>query len=162
MSSVPKDAKSIFLAAIEKQDAAERNHFLDEACAGDAELRHRVEELISSFAKASEFMEDKPGAAFSTTERVAERAGLSIGRYKLLQEIGQGGFGVVFMAEQTEPVRRKVAVKVIKPGTRAWMAHGGFRSPIQQPTRGSCGSVAHDSGKSCCRRVACFLRMVVR
>ncbi len=88
MSTVPKDAKAIFLEAIEKQDATQRNHFLDEACAGDAELRCRVEELLSSSEEAENFMENKPGAVFAPTithEPLTEGPGTVIGRYKLLQ-----------------------------------------------------------------------------
>ena len=68
MSKGPKDAKAIFLEAIEKQDATERNHFLDEACAGDDTLRRRVEELLSSFDEADGFMQVKPEAAFAPTK----------------------------------------------------------------------------------------------
>ena len=102
--------------------AAERVAYLDQACADDATLRGRVEELLKAGEEAGAFLESSatipPGS--SGTVRLAalpaEKPGDRIGRYKLLQQIGEGGCGVVYMAEQEEPVRRRVALKVIKLG----------------------------------------------
>jgi len=97
----------------------ERVAFLDRACAGNEELRQKVEALLKSSDRAGDFLEEPPtGAIQQAKARVAsgEKPGDHIGRYKLLREIGEGGCGVVFEAEQEEPVRRRVALKVIKPG----------------------------------------------
>ncbi len=119
MKIQPHDAKGLFLAAIEMESPQERCDFLDRACAGNPELRVRVDELMTSFEQANSFLEQKPaGGLFPTVvyDPVDEHPGATIGPYKLLQQIGEGGFGVVYMAEQTQPVRRKVALKIIKPG----------------------------------------------
>ena len=110
--------EAIFFAALEKAAPQERACYLNEACAGDADLRRRVEKMLAAQARAGSFLE-QPAAAISATidEPIAERPGTVIGPYKLLEQIGEGGFGVVFMAEQTQPVRRKVALKV---PSRAW------------------------------------------
>jgi serine/threonine protein kinase/tetratricopeptide (TPR) repeat protein len=106
----------VFARALELPESA-RSRFLDEACFGDAELRAKVESLLRAHTEAEGFME---AAVVQQTERVellaGEKSGDWIGRYKLLQQIGEGGCGVVFMAEQEDPVRRTVALKVVKPG----------------------------------------------
>jgi eukaryotic-like serine/threonine-protein kinase len=109
--------RSVFLAAVEIGEPSEREAFLDKACAGDPALRAQVEQLLRAHWKPGSFM-DRPAAALVATvdEPVFERTGAVIGPYKLMEEIGSGGFGVVFVAEQQQPVRRKVALKVIKPG----------------------------------------------
>src|SRR5262249_37066909 len=108
--------------------ALERGAYLDEACAGDTALRQRVEELLSDAEEAEGFLKaPAPGAQrpySASTDPIllvnlsasGEKPGDRIGRYKLLQQIGEGGCGVVYMAEQEEPVRRRVALKVIKLG----------------------------------------------
>src|SRR5262245_54133556 len=107
--------QTIFTAAVDRPPE-ERAAFLDEACGADRDLRARVEKLIALHEQAGRFME-RPAAESPVTVNLAtERAGAQIGPYKLLEQIGEGGFGVVFMAEQTEPVRRKVALKILKPG----------------------------------------------
>jgi tetratricopeptide (TPR) repeat protein len=100
---------------------AERAAFLDQACVGDARLRQEVESLLAAHEQAESFLETPPPKLAATETQVVrtlltEKAGDSIGRYKLLQQIGEGGCGVVYMAEQEEPVRRRVALKVIKLG----------------------------------------------
>ncbi len=91
----------------------ERAAFLIGACGGDQELRRQVETLLSVADETEGFLPDAPTLA---TAPVSEGPGTKIGRYKLLQKIGEGGMGVVYMAEQTEPVTRKVALKIIKLG----------------------------------------------
>jgi eukaryotic-like serine/threonine-protein kinase len=109
--------ESILVAAVEITSDAERRAYVEGACAGDAELKRRVEELIDNHFRAGSFLEfPAPELGATTDPPVAERPGTVIGPYKLLEQIGEGGFGVVFMAEQTEPVRRKVALKVLKLG----------------------------------------------
>jgi serine/threonine protein kinase len=104
----------------------DRAAYLDEACASDTALRKRVEELLRASADAEEFLNDPaPGAqrldgapvsSPAVNAALGEKAGDRIGHYKLLQQIGEGGCGLVYMAEQEEPVRRRVALKVIKLG----------------------------------------------
>ena len=115
------DAKSIFLAAADKTVPGERQAYLDEACGGDRQLRERVEALLNAHDQPDSFLENPavpPGSAAATLplSPVSEGLGTVIGPYKLLQQIGEGGMGVVYLAEQSEPVRRKVALKIIKPG----------------------------------------------
>ena len=104
--------RSIFEAAIEKGSPEERAAYLSQACGSDSSLRRQVEALLA----AHERLGDIPLPATVDEPAVAERPGAVVGPYKLLEQIGEGGFGVVFMAEQTQPVRRKVALKVLKPG----------------------------------------------
>lgn len=109
----------IFTAAMELESADNRQQLLDQRCVGNEPLRARLEQLIGSFEQASSFLESPPSAlALPPTKDggVSERAGEMIGPYKLLQKIGEGGFGVVYMAEQKEPVKRRVALKIIKLG----------------------------------------------
>jgi serine/threonine protein kinase len=104
--------QAIFEEAVEKSSPAERAAFLDRACGDDPDLRREVEALLAVHDRLGG--PPPPGAAVD--EPAGERPGDVIGPYKLLQQIGEGGMGTVFMAEQTEPVHRKVALKVVKPG----------------------------------------------
>ena len=109
--------ETIFTAALD-QTPIERSAFLDEACGEDNSLRQRIERLLNLHQVAGDFLE-RPAAAevgFSVDDPELERLGAQIGVYKLLQQIGEGGMGVVYMAEQVEPVVRRVAIKVMKPG----------------------------------------------
>jgi tetratricopeptide (TPR) repeat protein/serine/threonine protein kinase len=112
------DAKRIFLEALEHPGGEALLCFLDEACGGDAGLRARVDELLLAHRDAGSFLEPPAynSVVMSDGPSIPESSGAVIGPYKLLEPIGEGGFGVVFMAEQTQPVRRKVALKVLKPG----------------------------------------------
>src|SRR5690348_9840938 len=114
--STPK-ADELFIAALELESPEARSAFLDRAC-GDTELRRRVEKLLAAAPAASDFLEapaPMPTVALGPCGE-AEGPGTAIGPHKLLEPIGEGGFGVVFMAEQQQPIRRRVALKVIKPG----------------------------------------------
>jgi WD40 repeat protein/tRNA A-37 threonylcarbamoyl transferase component Bud32 len=94
----------------------QRAAFVAGACAGDKDLQQQLEALLQSDAEASGFLPEQPLDSQTTSSPIIEKAGDQIGRYKLLQKLGEGGCGVVYMAEQEEPVRRRVALKVIKLG----------------------------------------------
>jgi serine/threonine protein kinase len=118
MPQNPGRALEIFTEAVHLP-SEERVAFLDRACNGDAELRWKVEALLRSNDRAGDFLEEPPTGSISERRaKVAagEKPGDRIGKYKLLHEIGEGGCGVVFVAEQQEPIRRRVALKLIKPG----------------------------------------------
>src|SRR5579871_3728583 len=112
-----RNADTVFAQAIEIEAPEERAAFLEDACANDLELRREVEKLVQDYFRAGTFLE-RPAAHLSGTvgEPLTEGPGTMIGPYKLLQQIGEGGMGIVFMAEQQQPVRRRVALKIIKPG----------------------------------------------
>ncbi len=109
--------RDIFDAALAIADPGERSAYLAEACGGNSGLRQHVEGLLEQYQHLGSFLEGRPSLVGTPDERpLAEGPGSVIGSYKLLEQIGEGGMGIVWMAEQTEPVRRKVALKVIKPG----------------------------------------------
>ena len=118
--------REIFLAAVEIEDSAERASYLNEAC-GDLSLRQRVEQLLAADAGANR-EEDRP---VERSQQEGQVVGERVGRYKLLQQIGEGGCGAVFMAEQEEPVRRRVALKVIKLGMDTRQVIGRFEAERQ-------------------------------
>ena len=125
MGDPSNQAKSIFLAAIEDHPPDRWPAFLEEACGGDVQLRAEVEKLLRARSDLGSFHEahgTDPVAMID--DPITERPGTVIGPYKLMEQIGEGGMGLVFVAEQQQPVRRKVALKVIKPGmdTRAVVA----------------------------------------
>jgi serine/threonine protein kinase/WD40 repeat protein len=92
----------------------ERTAFLERACGGDAALRQQADSLLAAHEQAGQFLQ--PTVLVPAPNAPFEKSGDRIGRYKLLEQIGEGGFGVVWMAEQEEPVRRRVALKIIKLG----------------------------------------------
>jgi serine/threonine protein kinase/tetratricopeptide (TPR) repeat protein len=109
--------ETLFTEALEKKTAAERAAFLDEACAGDEALRRRIEALLQSHQN-TEFLKTTALERAATLDELArcDEPERLIGPYKLLEPIGEGGMGTVYMAEQTHPVQRKVALKLIKAG----------------------------------------------
>jgi serine/threonine protein kinase/Flp pilus assembly protein TadD len=111
-------ANELFLKALELRSPDERDAYLDGECDRDTALRAEVESLLEASARAGCFLESPVPSLAATAEEcpLSEGPGTVIGPYKLLEQIGEGGFGVVFMAEQQDPIRRKVAVKVLKPG----------------------------------------------
>src|SRR5215212_1850061 len=110
--------REIFIEALERGNTPDRVALLDNACRADAALRGRVEQLLAEHEREGSFILDRPAAdLMRTAEHLScEHAGTVIGPYKLLQPIGEGGMGVVFMATQTVPIQRTVAMKIIKPG----------------------------------------------
>src|SRR5262245_43806907 len=131
MNESKADAKAIFLAALDHNGAETLSHFLDQACGADSFLRRRVEELLQADRDAGRFLGgvDKPGATIDEPQSASP--GTVIGPYKLLEQIGEGGFGVVFMAEQEQPLRRLVALKVLKPGMDTKQVVGRFEAERQ-------------------------------
>ncbi len=115
-----KLVKEIFADALEKANAAERAAYLTQACGNDVQLRQHVEALLQAHEKAGGFLEEPagapPGKTIVVPTPLTEKPGDRIGHFKLLQQIGEGGCGVVYMAEQEQPIRRRVALKVIKLG----------------------------------------------
>src|SRR5262245_51710616 len=108
--------REIFTAARNTPDPADRAALLDAACVGDGKLRGRIESLLAEHEQLGSFLESPaPHLEVTSGQPLAEGPGTHIGPYKLLEQIGEGGFGIVFMAEQLQPVRRRVALKVIKP-----------------------------------------------
>jgi serine/threonine protein kinase/tetratricopeptide (TPR) repeat protein len=108
--------ESIFIEALQKDLPGERAAFLDEACGGNAELRRSIEMLLRAHEKAGHFLQRVPGDRRTADQATQEGPGTLVGPYKLLEEIGEGGMGAVWMAEQREPVQRKVALKIVKAG----------------------------------------------
>jgi eukaryotic-like serine/threonine-protein kinase len=109
-----KTEESIFSEALDMDSLQARAEYLENVCGSDSALRARVENLLRSHEHAGSFLRNPPAATLEEPAR--ERPGTVIGPYKLLEQIGEGGMGVVFMAEQSVPIQRKVAVKIIKPG----------------------------------------------
>jgi serine/threonine protein kinase/Flp pilus assembly protein TadD len=108
--------RDVFEAALELP-LEDRAAYLDNICGYDAALRQRLEALLSKHDQAASFLEKPVVPALAALDGPpCERPGTLVGPYKLLQQIGEGGMGIVYMAEQQEPVRRKVALKIIKPG----------------------------------------------
>src|SRR5262245_29525776 len=118
--------ETLFAAALERPAGAERRAFLDAACGGDRRLRDRVEQLLAADERTRGILDQTPGGVFPpdaptqdrrpATEPTAEGPGAAVGPYRLVQLIGEGGMGTVYLAQQTEPVKRQVAVKVIRAG----------------------------------------------
>ena len=111
--------RELFEQALAMPAGAQRDAFLKEACSLDGALCARLHGLLSAHEQAEEFLPKQSAGPRGTAVLslpITETPGTVIGRYKLLQNIGEGGCGVVYMAEQTEPVRRRVALKIIKLG----------------------------------------------
>jgi serine/threonine protein kinase/Flp pilus assembly protein TadD len=118
MNAHPDNAKALFLNAVEMASASERQAYLDSACAGDETLRREVEDLLRHHQRIGSFLQSAAAVppAAGAQQPLGEGPGTVIGPYQLLEQIGEGGMGTVYLAEQTHPVQRKVALKVIKAG----------------------------------------------
>ncbi|HEY2252121.1 MAG TPA: serine/threonine-protein kinase, partial [Planctomycetaceae bacterium] len=121
MSDKPLDEEAVFKIACQIDSAPGRAEYLRQVCGDDGALHDRVARLVQEYRAHPSFLESPLQAFFPTLDmppesRPGEGPGTVIGPYKLLQQIGEGGMGVVYMAEQAVPVRRKVALKIIKPG----------------------------------------------
>ena len=132
MDDAKRDVRTIFGEALDQQTPEDLANYLDAACGGDADLRRRVERLLRAHRNAGGFLGGaQPGGASENVGAITEDVGTRIGCYKLLERIGEGGFGEVYMAEQQEPVRRKVALKIIKLGMDTRQVIGRFEAERQ-------------------------------
>ena len=116
----PTREEALFALALEKP-ADKRPPFLDAMCEGDSALRQRLEALLAAHDQpeallATQAESARPTIKLDLADEPDEAVGMTLGRYKLREKIGEGGCGTVYVAEQTEPVRRRVALKVIKLG----------------------------------------------
>ena len=138
----------ILQAVLEIPGPQERAAYLDESCGGDHALREELESLIAAHFADETFME--PLADPLWLEARSEREGDMIGRYNLLRQIGEGGFGTVFLAEQSHPVKRQVALKVIKPGMDSKEISARFEAERQALAMMDHPHIArvHDAGTS--------------
>jgi serine/threonine protein kinase len=118
MNQTSPHTLTIFAEALECATEQEQAAYLARACAGDPELRASVEELLRAHQRAGRFLDGTaPTQRGDPLEEIScEKPGAVIGPYRLLEQIGEGGFGVVYMAQQSEPLKRLVALKIIKPG----------------------------------------------
>jgi serine/threonine protein kinase/Flp pilus assembly protein TadD len=117
MTEQPKAVEAIFLSALDREPG-ERLAYVEGACAGNPDLLRRVRQLLDAHDESQGLLDAPPPGVGGTVDLLqsGEGPGAVIGPYKLLQQIGEGGMGTVFMAEQTQPLQRKVALKVIKAG----------------------------------------------
>src|SRR4051794_41166363 len=118
MAAIHPHEQSIFEVARKIDSPEAREAYLQQICGSDAAIAQRVRDLLAMHDDSASFLESPAVARIDTTAAPAftERIGSQIGPYKLKEQIGEGGMGLVFVAEQHEPVRRKVALKLIKPG----------------------------------------------
>jgi serine/threonine protein kinase/tetratricopeptide (TPR) repeat protein len=131
MPADPKRVRDLFLAAAELP-AGDRTAYLSANAGDDAELLAAVERLLAAHEQPAPILARvAPGVRTADYATIAETVGTKIGPYKLMEQIGEGGFGLVFVAEQTEPVRRKVAIKVIKPGMDSRQVMNRFQAERQ-------------------------------
>jgi eukaryotic-like serine/threonine-protein kinase len=118
MADAKPDVLAIFTESLARESEAERSKYLDDACQGDPQVRGRVEKLLRAHSDAGNFLGGPSPVVAATIDfsSNAELPGSQIGPYRLLEQIGEGGMGVVYHASQREPIHRKVALKIIKPG----------------------------------------------
>ncbi|MGK0189424.1 MAG: serine/threonine protein kinase [Verrucomicrobiales bacterium] len=118
MDEAAKDVERVFHDAFEHRSGDERRSFLDEACGDDLTLKKRVEALLRAVDEEAAYFEPPSAIRQVVTERLGQTQihGMIAGRYKLLERLGEGGMGEVYLAQQTEPMQRSVALKLIKWG----------------------------------------------
>jgi serine/threonine-protein kinase len=157
------EVKSIFGEAVEIRSPAERAAYLDQACGGDSRLRAEVESLLQAKQDAGRFLSGPASAAGAgSDEPMNEGPGTVIGPYKLMEQIGEGGMGLVFVAEQQLPVRRKVALKVIKPGMDTRQVIARFEAERQALALMDHPNIAkvHDGGETASGRPYFVMELV--
>src|SRR6476620_18734 len=141
--------QEIFSAALE-QEPNLRAAYLDLACGHDAELRRRLDKLLQCHGHDGAYFERPAAEALATAppSPIRETSGTLIGAYKLLEQIGEGGMGLVYMAEQQQPVRRLVALKLVKPGMDSKQVIARFEAERQALAMMDHPNIAkvHDAG----------------
>jgi serine/threonine protein kinase/tetratricopeptide (TPR) repeat protein len=156
--------EAIFFAALEKGSPQERAAYLDEASAGNPDLRRSVEKMLVAQAQAGSFLEQPAcsGVMAGDDQPITERPGTIIGPYKLMEQIGEGGMGLVFVAEQQHPVRRKLALKVIKPGMDTRQVIARFEAERQALALMDHPNIAkvHDGGETASGRPYFVMELV--
>jgi eukaryotic-like serine/threonine-protein kinase len=163
MDGPKPNLREFFSKALQCQTAEARAAYLAQACQGDAELRARLEELLQAHGEAGSFLQEASVSRNATVdEPLTERPGTVIGPYKLLEQIGEGGFGIVFMAEQQHPVRRKVALKVLKPGMDTGQVVARFEAERQALALMDHPNIAHvfDGGETASGRPYFVMELV--
>jgi eukaryotic-like serine/threonine-protein kinase len=141
--------REIFIGALQEESLVAQQAYLDNACGSNAELRRRVEGLLRDREKAANFLHSPaPMLVATVDDLIRERPGTVIGPYKLLEQIGEGGMGLVFVAEQQQPVKRRVALKVIKPGMDSRQVIARFEAERQALAMMDHANIAkvHDGG----------------
>ena len=129
MPPAQKQPKEIFLEAVERFAPDQWPGFLDQVCLNDPDLRNRVKCLLEAHISDESLLDSAAEVTCSRVDHVElEQPGSHIGPYKILHRIGEGGMGVVYMAEQEQPVRRRVALKIVKPGMDTTPSHRAIRS----------------------------------
>ena len=153
--------QTIFDGARQMPDAQARASYLEAACAGDPKLRERVENLLKASLRADQFLAGHPlelGEAARQTMPIgplSEGPGTIIDKYKLLEKLGEGGFGVVYMAEQKQPVKRRVALKIIKIGMHRRIVSTLALTPALSPMERVSGGGIHGKwAPRKCRRIS--------
>jgi serine/threonine protein kinase len=117
MADSVAELRDLFCEALDRPAPQERAAYVDRVCRGKPELRRQLEELLRANAESSGFLQEpRAPAALPAAALDREGPGTMLGAYHLVEQLGEGGFGLVFLAEQKQPVRRQVAVKILKPG----------------------------------------------
>jgi serine/threonine protein kinase len=145
-----QDEATIFNAARHIQMPDARQAYIEHACVGDPRLQARIESLLRVYDRQGNFLESPADEIAAAVQGSGEGPGTQIGPYKLIEKIGEGGFGVVFMAEQYHPVRRKAAVKILKPGMDSKQVVARFEAERQALALMDHPNIAHvlDGGAS--------------
>jgi serine/threonine protein kinase/Flp pilus assembly protein TadD len=158
--SLPEE--SIFAQALEIGSAADRAAFLERACGNNPSLRAEVEALLCAHDRTGDLLDLPERAPVPRDEPIIERPGTVIGPYKLMEQIGEGGMGLVFVAEQQQPVRRKVALKVIKPGMDTRQVIARFEAERQALAMMDHPNIAkvHDGGETASGRPYFVMELV--
>jgi serine/threonine protein kinase/tetratricopeptide (TPR) repeat protein len=164
MSADAQKARSIFLAAVEQYAPDQWEAYLQQACAGDEVLRRRVDVLLRAHQQPNSLLDCRATDLAGTVDEppAAEGPGTVVGPYKLMEQIGEGGMGLVFVAEQQHPVRRKVALKVIKPGMDTRQVIARFEAERQALALMDHPNIAkvHDGGETASGRPYFVMELV--
>jgi WD40 repeat protein len=164
MAAMPLDEQAIFEVARKLGAGEAREAYLLQICGGEAAIEQRVRALLKAYEESARFLESPAARLVATVDEqpVSEGPGTIIGPHKLLEQIGEGGFGVVFMAEQQHPVRRKVALKVLKPGMDTRQVVARFEAERQALALMDHPNIAHvfDGGETASGRPYFVMELV--